>query len=302
MESNEIRPGSVKAWILAARPKTLTAAASPVMIGLSLAFADIKASGAEFSITAAVLCMLFALAMQVDANFINDYFDFVKGTDNTGRRLGPRRACAQGWVSPRAMKVAIAITTGVACLFGLPLIFYGGVEMVAVGALCVVFCFLYTTYLSYIGLGDVLVLVFFGIVPVCVTYYIQVHSCTWPAILAAVGCGLVIDCLLLVNNYRDRDTDRESGKVTLVVRIGARASRLLYLSCGVAACLLGVSFVLCGHWAAFALPLAVYLPLHIRTYLSIVRIDRGKALNKCLGETARNMFVYGLCTALGFLM
>ncbi len=302
MNTNIIKQDSPKAWLLAARPKTLTGAAVPVMIGVSIARADTAATDSGFNVIAAILCFLFAMVMQIDANFINDYFDFIKGTDDTEHRLGPRRACAQGWVSVRAMKYAIALTTCFACIVGFPLVFYGGLEMILVGAVCVVFCFLYTTCLSYIGMGDLLVLVFFGLVPVCVTYYLQLHSCTWLAIIASISCGLVIDCLLLINNYRDRDTDREAGKKTVIVMCGAHAGRMLYLSCGVAACLLGLAFVFNGHLWAFALPLVTYLPLHVNTYRKIIRIDRGKALNLCLGETARNIFVYGLAVSIGVLV
>ena len=147
--------------------------------------------------------------MQIDANFINDFFDYTRGNDDIDRRLGPLRACTQGWVKIDSMKRAIALTTCVACIVGLPLIWYGGLEMIMIGILCVVFCFLYTTHLSYIGMGDLLVVVFFGIVPVCITYYIQLHTCTWQVFIASVACGLVIDGLLIINNYRDRDNDRE---------------------------------------------------------------------------------------------
>ena len=197
-----VKQNSLKAWVLAARPKTLTGAAVPVMIGLALAWADMRE---YFSWTAAVLCLLFAEVMQVDANFINDFFDYANGNDDAARRLGPLRACTQGWVSIDAMKRAIALTTVLACLVGLPLIYFGGLEMIVVGIVCVVFCFLYTTHLSYMGLGDLLVLLFFGIVPVCITYYVQLHTVTWQVFLASIACGLVVDGLLVINNYRDRD-------------------------------------------------------------------------------------------------
>lgn len=299
-DSGLIVQDSIKAWLLAARPKTLSGAAVPVMIGVSAAFSDTLSQGAPFSLTAAMLCFLFAFIMQIDANFVNDYFDFMKGTDNTGKRLGPRRACAQGWVRPGTMKGAIAITTALACMAGLPLIVYDGMEMIIIGLLCVVFCFLYTTSLSYLGLGDVLVLVFFGVVPVCVTYYIQLHTVSPPVLLASLACGLVIDTLLIVNNYRDRDTDREAKKNTLVVRIGEEASRRLYLMAGVAACCINIVFVFSGRPLAFVLPM-LYLYLHIKTYKKLCRINRGKALNICLGDTARNMFVYGLTVSAGLL-
>lgn len=300
---SEVKKNSLKAWVLAARPKTLSGAAVPVLIGLALAFVDMKAQfGLEyFSWTAAVLCLLFAEVMQVDANFINDFFDYANGNDDTERRLGPLRACTQGWVSLDAMKRAIALTTVLACVVGLPLVWFGGLEMIAVGLFCVVFCFLYTTHLSYMGLGDVLVLLFFGIVPVCVTYYIQMHTLTWQVFLASLACGLVVDGLLIVNNYRDRDNDREDGKMTLVVRIGAEKSRYLYLLLGVVAVLMGLVFWQNGHLLAFVLPF-VYLVLHFYTYLKMARIHRGRELNICLGETARNILIYGLCVVAGLLV
>ena len=152
----DVRQNSPKAWWLAARPKTLSGAAVPVMIGIASAIADSSLYEAySFNWTAAILCAAFAMIMQIDANFINDFFDYVKGTDDTETRLGPRRACAQGWVSIDRMKHAIALTTCIACLVGLPLVIYGGLEMILIGIVCVVFCFLYTTSLSYMGLGDV---------------------------------------------------------------------------------------------------------------------------------------------------
>ena len=300
--NDEITQNSPRAWLLAARPKTLTGAAVPVMIGLALAYSDAADyETGTFKWFPAVLCMLFAMLMQIDANFINDFFDFAKGNDDAATRLGPLRACTQGWVSTSAMKQAIATVTVLACLVGLPLIWYGGMEMVLIGILCVVFCFLYTTHLSYLGLGDVLVLLFFGIVPVCITYYIQLHTVTWQVFLASLACGLVIDGLLIVNNYRDRDNDRRDGKMTLAVRMGPQATENLYLLLGIVATLTGLVFWYNGHVLAFVLPL-FYLLLHVFTWLKMRRINHGRQLNECLGETARNMFVYGLCVALGLLL
>jgi 1,4-dihydroxy-2-naphthoate octaprenyltransferase len=302
MEEAIVKTNSPKAWLLAARPKTLSGAAVPVMIGVALAWADAKEYyGDVFSWTAAALCLLFAFVMQIDANFINDFFDFANGTDDAETRLGPRRACAQGWVKLDAMKQAIAGTTCLACVVGLPLVLFGGLEMIFVGAFCVLFCFLYTTHFSRMGLGDLLVLVFFGIVPVCVTYYLQLHTVTWQVFLASLACGLVIDALLIVNNFRDRDNDREAGKKTIIVRLGARAGLQLYLGVGLGAVILGAAFWMNGHPLASLLPL-IYFTLHVFTYLKIKRIYKGKALNLCLGETARNIFIYGLCVVAGLLL
>ena len=303
MEETIIKTDSLKAWLLAARPKTLSGAAVPVMIGVALAFTDARDYYEEgtFSWTAALLCLLFSFAMQIDANFINDFFDFANGADDVETRLGPRRACAQGWVKLDSMKKAIAATTCLACVIGLPLAYYGGLEMVLIGALCVVFAFLYTTFFSYQGLGDLLVLVFFGIVPVCCTYYVQLHTVTGQVFLASIACGLVIDALLIVNNFRDRDNDREAGKNTIIVRLGAEAGLQLYMGVGVGAVILGGTFWMNGHLLAFVFPF-IYLLLHILTYLKIKRIYQGKALNLCLGETARNIFIYGLCVSIGLIL
>lgn len=303
MSEENIKQNSLKAWLLAARPKTLTGCAVPVMIGLALAYTDdqVYYDGSAFSWLAAVLCLLFAFAMQIDANFVNDFFDYVRGNDDTSTRLGPLRACTQGWVTLEAMKHAIASTTVLACLVGLPLVYFGGFEMIAVGLLCVVFCFLYTTHLSYIGMGDVLVLVFFGIVPVCCTYYVQLHTVTWQVILASVACGLVIDGLLIVNNYRDRYNDEADGKRTLVVMLGADATEWLYLALGCIACLIGLVFGANGHILAFVLPF-IYLLFHTFTWIKMRRMNYGRQLNECLGETARNIFIYGLCVTIGLLL
>lgn len=296
----EIRVNSSKAWMLAARPKTLTGAAVPVMMALSLAWVDCHVTGVAFKWIPALLCLLFAFLMQIDANFINDYFDFMKGTDDESR-LGPRRACAQGWVTTSAMRCAMVVTTLAACVVGLPLIIYGGITMVLVGLVCVVFCFLYTTHLSYLGLGDVLVLVFFGIVPVSCTYYLQTNTLTKEVVVSSIACGLVIDTLLIVNNYRDRDTDRVKGKHTLVIMIGDKAAELLFFMLGLLAILLGLLFFFTGRYLIFLLPL-FYLMLHVRTYQKMKRIRHGKALNLILGENARNMFIYGIVFSIGVLL
>lgn len=298
MDKEIIRKNSFKAWLLAARPKTLTGASVPVMIALAMAYTDLQGNG--FRIIPAVLCALFAFVMQIDANFVNDYFDFISGKDDE-QRLGPPRACAMGWIDVAKMKVGIVITTVIACIIGLPLVVYGGVEMILVGALCVVFCFLYTTLLASRGLGDLLVLVFFGIVPVCATYYLQTDTCTWIVFLASLACGLVIDTLLVVNNYRDIDNDRRAGKKTLIVMIGADKGRLLYLWLGIIASLMGVVFAAYGQYWTPLLP-TVYLIMHIATYRRMVKIGSGRQLNLVLADTARNMFVYGLTLSLGLLL
>lgn len=297
----EIKKNSFRAWLLASRPKTLTGAAVPVMTGTAFALTD---SHFNIRIMPTILCFLFAFVMQIDANFVNDYFDFIKGNDDN-TRLGPERACAKGWIEAKVMKRALVYTTLIGCLIGLPLVYWGGLTMILIGLLCVVFCFLYTTYLSYRGMGDLLVLVFFGIVPVCLTYYLAMPTdmpkFTWEVFVSSLMCGMVIDTLLIVNNYRDIDNDRCVGKNTLVVKLGAELSRWLYLMIGIIACTSGIIFIIRGYYLPFALPL-IYLILHVRTYKRMVEIDKGKELNLILGETARNIFIYGLLLSAGIIL
>ena len=299
--THTIHTNSLKAWFLAIRPKTLTGAIIPVMMGTALALHD-----AAVHWLPALGCLLFACAMQVAANFINDLYDFLKGTDRADR-LGPERACAQGWITPQAMKRGIGVTLLVAAAAGLSVLCsvwdslpYGGWELVMLGALCMLFAFLYTTLLSYKGWGDLLVLLFFGLVPVCGTYYVQCFTVTTDLLLASLMCGLAIDTLLVVNNYRDCEQDALSGKRTLVVRFGEPFGRYLYLSLGAACWFIALILTLRGLlttdqlvWAA-----SPYLLLHITTWRKMVRIRQGRELNAILGETSRNMFLMGLLWSL----
>lgn len=273
-------------------------------MGLSLAWYDLHPVAGwlfrEFNWTAAALCLLFAFVMQIAANFVNDYYDFKRGTDDE-QRLGPKRACAQGWITEKAMRRGIVFTLVLACLIGLPLVCWGGWWLIGVGLLCVVFCVLYTTHFSYWGLGDLLVLVFFGIVPVCMTYYIQTGTVTMDVFCSSLACGAVIDTLLMVNNYRDRGNDRRTGKQTLVVRLGQRRAEMLYALLGVVPCLMGLFYLRDGRWLAALLPFA-YLPVHLCTYRRMCRINHGRALNQILGETARNIFLYGALFSLGVVL
>ena len=293
-----VRTNSIKAWILAARPKTLAAAATPVLLGCALAYTD-----GAFQWIPALLCFLFAFSMQIDANFINDYYDFLKGSDREDR-LGPERACAQGWITLSAMKKGMIITTLLSCVWGLLLLNYCGLEMIPVGMLCVLFAFLYTAGpypLAYHGWGDVLVIVFFGFVPVGCTYYTMAHDWTWNVTIACAACGLVSDLLLMLNNYRDREQDKISGKRTLIVRYGEPAGRWAYLILGILAVGLCSFYAFNGYLLASLLPVVFLIP-HFTTWREMVRIFQGKALNVVLGKTARNIVWFGLLLSLGLML
>jgi 1,4-dihydroxy-2-naphthoate octaprenyltransferase len=293
-----IQTNSIKAWILAARPKTLAAAATPVLLGCALAYTD-----GIFQWIPAILCFLFAFSMQIDANFINDYYDYLKGSDREDR-LGPERACAQGWITLSAMKKGMILITLLSCFWGLLLLKYCGLEMIPVGLLCVLFAFLYTAGpypLAYHGWGDVLVIVFFGFVPVGCTYYTMAHDWTWNVTIACAACGLVSDLLLMLNNYRDREQDKISGKRTLVVRFGEPAGRWAYLVLGILAVGLCSFYAFNGYLMASLLPI-LFLILHFTTWREMIRIYQGKELNIVLGKTARNIVVFGLLLSLGLIL
>lgn len=303
-----IAKNSPKAWLLASRPKTLSAALAPVLIAATLAFVDGRMAGAEqvivdFNILSALLCLLFAALMQVAANFINDYFDFKKGTDGEDR-LGPERACAQGWISPSAMKWGIGIVLAMASVAGLSILasamnvfnsaFYtfNFAFLISLGLACIVFAFLYTTLLSYCGGGDVLVWVFFGLVPVLGTYYVLTGMVTLQACLLAVATGLVTDTLLVLNNYRDRDTDHAAGKRTLIVAFGEQFGEQFYLWQGLA----GVALSAWALGLSTLLLYIMYIAMHLQTFALMKRIKSGRALNGILGRTALNILVFALCT------
>lgn len=283
------------------RPQTLAGALVPVMLGASLAYTDNCLNW-----TIVWLCAFFAGGMQMAANMVNDYYDYRKGTDRSDR-LGPLRACAQGWISPSAMLKGTALTMALSSVAGLGVFVlarralpYGGWELIALGALCLLFCVLYTTTLSYRGWGDLLVLVFFGWVPVCGTYYVMAHSISWASVVLGTVSGLIIDVMLVINNYRDREQDALSGKRTLVVRLGEPFGRYAYLFLGVAAVVL--SALLIGmnkiSLADFCVASIAYLSLHYATWNKLVRIREGKELNRLLGENSRNMLVYALLLSL----
>lgn len=301
-----VKTNSVKAWLLATRPKTLSAAAVPVMIGTAFAWRN---TSEQFNWIPAILCLLFAWIMQIDSNLVNDYFDFKKGNDDE-TRLGPKRACSEGWITSDAIVWGILITTLLGCMTGIPLILYGGLEMVMVGIACVVFCFLYTTLFSYHGLGDILVLLFFGIIPVCCTYYVcmPLHQQipTGEVIASSIACGLAIDALLIVNNYRDIDNDRSNGKITLAVRLGESKTRKLYESIGYIAAGIMIILVFFDLYQTdkliptYAIYL-IYIILHRQSYQEMKRINKGAKLNQVLGLTARNILVFGILSVAAIL-
>ena len=279
----------IKIWIECARLRTL-----PVSVAGVIMASGIAVLYHRFEWLPALLCFAFAVLAQVVSNFANEYYDFLRGTDKKGR-VGPRRGVTEGDITPGQLLRATIGTLAVACAVGCCLIPFGGWWLIPVGILIAVFAFAYSAGpypLSYHGLGDVAVLVFFGLVPVNLTFYLQAGYFAPLAILASVTIGLMGVNVLLVNNYRDADDDREAHKRTTVVIFGRKVASAAYLINGY----VGIS-LLAPLW--FAAPLwvlavpALYLVLHTVTWNRLTHSD-GAALNPLLGATARNMLIFAV--------
>lgn len=286
-------------WVLAARPKTLFASIAPVVLGAAMA----EASGG-FHALSACCALLGAVFIQIGTNLANDYFDFVKGTD-TAERLGPVRATQAGLVTPRQMKRAAALVFTAAIATGLYLVWRGGWPILLIGVLSVLFGVLYTggpVPIGYLGLGDIFVLIFFGPVAVAGTYYVQTLHLELAPVVAGFGPGLLSTAILTVNNLRDIEGDRASGKRTLAARFGVIFARVEYVVCVVLACII-LPVVLCvsglaPRWVLLAmLAVVVVLPS-----LRLVLTQKGAPLNQALAGTGKLTLLHSLLLAAGWLL
>jgi 1,4-dihydroxy-2-naphthoate polyprenyltransferase len=289
---------TLKAWVLAIRPKTLTAALVPVSVGTGLALG--MGVGRWLPAFAA---LLGALLIQIGTNLTNDYYDFKKGAD-TAERLGPVRVTQSGLISPRTVLAGALGCFALAILTGIYLVWVGGWPIVAIGLTSVLCGYAYTggpLPLAYHGLGDVFVFVFFGLVAVTGTYYVQALTVSPAAWWASIPVGALGTALLVVNNLRDAHTDVKANKRTLVVRLGTGAGKAEYLVLLVAS--FATPFILYGLglasvWVFLAL---LSLPLAVGP-LRLVLGAQGAALNAALGGTARLQLVFGLLFALGLFL
>jgi len=289
----------IKIWIECMRLRTLPVSLSGVVIATALAWWTNR-----FAAVPALLCLLFALLAQVASNFANEYYDFKKGADKVGR-VGPRRGVTEGDIKPRTLLIVTFATLAVAGVVGCCLIPYGGWWLLPVGIFIALGALAYSTGpypLSYHGLGELAVFFFFGVIPVTLTYYVQALRIEPLVILASMATGFLGVNVLLVNNYRDVDDDREAGKRTSVVIFGRQPAAAAYLINGyVAMCLLTPLWILAALaptvpvWVLVA-PVA-YLVLHTITWHRLITRD-GAALNPLLGATARNMLIFTLLLTL----
>ena len=272
------------------RLRTIPVSISGVLAGISCAM-----MWGCFRIVPAILCLLFAILAQIASNFANEYYDYKKGIDRKGRE-GFRRGVTEGDISPDAMKYATFGTLCAAAIVGCLMLFYGGLWLVPVGLCIGLFALAYSAGpypLSHHGLGDIAVVIFFGIVPVTLTCYLQ-QGCWDGAAVSlpvSVAVGVMAANVLVVNNYRDMEDDRAVGKRTTVVIFGRKVMGTLYMCSGIAAAVIA-SAVFVSHDIILAAP-AVYLVMHVLTWKKLVG-KRGAALNPILGETARNLLIFTL--------
>ncbi len=287
-----------QSWLMAARPRTLPAAAAPVFVAIAFALRD-----GVFHWASALSCLLISLLMQIGANFANDLFDHERGTD-TPDRLGPTRVTASGIISPAQMRIATAAVFGLAGLFGLYLTWLRGWTILALGASILVAALAYTggpfPY-GYYALGDVFVFLSFGIAAVCGTYYAQSGMLTAAVGWAAVPQGLLIVNILVVNNTRDIPTDTVANKRTLAVVLGRQAMLTEYLLCLMGAYLVPLGLWIFGLASVGGLLCWLSLPQAVLMYREFSHAE-GRALNKTLGGTAQLALVYAVLFALGMVI
>jgi 1,4-dihydroxy-2-naphthoate octaprenyltransferase len=288
----------VRIWVMAARLRTLPASVAPVLVGTSLAL-----GAGHFDALAFLAALFGAMLIQVGTNLSNDYSDARRGAD-TEDRLGPVRVTAGGLVPPKQVLVAIYVTFGLAVLCGVYLIAIAGWGLLAVGAASILAGVLYTggpRPYGYEGLGEVFVFLFFGLVAVVGSWYVQVQELRWEPFVVAVPVGLLATAILVVNNLRDIETDRRAGKRTLAVRIGARRTRTLYAVI-LAAAFLGAPLPwLLGSMSAWLLLPWLVLPLALDT-LGVVRTrSDGPSLNRALARTAALQLVFCVLLSAGIL-
>jgi len=286
-------------WLMACRPRTLTAAISPVMIGSVMAFGD-----GVHHIPSAFLCLLAALSIQIGTNLANDYFDYKKGADS-GKRIGPTRVTQAGLIKPEAIKWAFILTFLFSAFICFLLFKRGGAPIAIIGILSITSGILYTAGpkpLGYVGLGDLFVLIFFGPVAVGGTYYVQSFEMNYAILLAGLAPGLISVAILTVNNYRDIENDRKIGKRTLAVRFGRSFAQREYLYCLVGASLLPVLIYGLINDHQPILLCTITLVLAIPTIQTVFTKTDGPSLNTALAMTGKLLLIYSVLFSIGWIL
>jgi 1,4-dihydroxy-2-naphthoate polyprenyltransferase len=286
-------------WILASRPRTLPAAIAPVLVGTALAAAE-----DEFRVLPFIAALVGSIFIQIGTNLSNDYSDARRGAD-TEERLGPVRVTAGGLMPPRHVLVGTYVAFGVAVAAGLYLAAVAGWELLVVGVASILAGVLYTggpRPYGYEGLGELFVFVFFGIVAVVGSYYVQTEELRWEAFALAVPVGLLSSAILVVNNVRDIDTDRRAGKRTLAVRLGRERARRLFVAMIVLSFAAPVATFAFGGLTAWLLVTLAAVPLAVPLVRTVSSRSDGPALNAALAGTGRLLAAFSLLLSAGVLL
>ncbi|MCW9065661.1 MAG: 1,4-dihydroxy-2-naphthoate polyprenyltransferase [Ignavibacteriaceae bacterium] len=288
----------LQSWLLASRPKTLLAAVVPVMVGSALAI-----SMKKFFLPYSIIALLCSILIQVGTNFTNDLYDFLKGSD-TVKRKGPRRVLASGLISVNEMRTSIILVFGLTFLLGLYLVFSVGILVLWVGLFSISAGIIYTAGpfpLAYNGLGDVFVFIFFGIVGTMGTFYLHTQEISFLSFIVSIPVGALITNILVVNNFRDIEEDREANKKTLAVILGREFSRWQFII------LIFISYLtLFSLYFQFDFDFGIFLPF-VTIPISLILMKmlyrlKGEELNKTLELSAKFAGVYGLCLSIGLIL
>lgn len=282
---------SLGIWVAGARPRTLPAAIAPVLVATALA-------GDSFNPLTALLALIVSLSLQIGVNYANDYSDGIRGTDND--RIGPSRITAEGLAKPVQVKSAAFISFFVAACAGLALAFESSWWLIAVGVICIAAAWGYTggkNPYGYMGLGELFVFIFFGLVATVGTFYVQVEEITGQSILAGTIVGSLACAILVINNIRDRAKDEVVGKLTLAVRLGDKRSRIFYSVLVTAPYLLAAGFG--TPWVALTI---LTLPMTISIVRSLWSGIQGVDLIALLGKTGKLQMVFCLALSLALIL
>ena len=288
---------NVKSWFLAIRPKTLTAAVVPIIVATAL----VKATGYPVLWWVSICALISSLFIQIGTNFVNDAIDFRKGAD-TETRIGPKRMTASGLLSPKQVMFAAGVCFALATAFGVPLVMQGGWPIVVVGVVSIFLGYAYTGGpfpLAYVGLGDLFVIAFFGVIAVTGTYYLHTHIWSFPAALAGVQIGCLAAVLIAVNNLRDAPQDQLVNKRTFAVRFGLTAARIEILILAFLPMLIGAYWMKLGFPNSAVLPILT-VPIARRVVMGVFTNYPSPLYNKFLAMAALLHMVFGLLLAGAF--
>jgi 1,4-dihydroxy-2-naphthoate polyprenyltransferase len=291
--------GGIGLWLAAGRPRTLPAAVAPVLVGTALA-----GSEGAFAPLAFVAALIGSVFIQVGTNLSNDYSDARRGAD-TEDRLGPVRVTAGGLVPPRRVLVWTYVAFGIAFCAGVYLTAVAGIEILIVGVASILAGVLYTggpRPYGYEGLGELFVFLFFGVVAVCGSYFVQVETVSGAAVALSVPVGLLAAAILVVNNVRDVDTDRRAGKRTLAVRLGRPRARRLFAGILAVAFACPLATWLAGGLSAWILLPLLTAPLAVPLARTVATRTDGPALNAALGRTGMLLGAFSLLLSAGALL